>query len=101
MIKYVGEKRYCPLCKRYYEPAAIKRLAGQTFGHAFRAWAVYQRIILRLPYRTITQAMEELFHETASEASIVNFVEDPLRRALPAYRIDSSEALARKPVCSC
>jgi hypothetical protein len=75
VIKYVGEKRYCLRCKRYYEPSAIKELSGQTFGHAFRAWAVYQRIILRLPYRTITQAMEELFHETASEASIVNFVE--------------------------
>jgi len=75
VIKYAGEKRYCPRCKRYYEPAAIKRLAGQTFGHAFRAWAVYQRIILRLPYRTITQAMEDLFHETASEASIISFIE--------------------------
>ena len=75
VIKYVGEKRYCPRCKRYYEPAAIRRLSGQTFGHAFRAWAVYQRIILRLPYRTITRAMEDLFHETASEGSVVNFVE--------------------------
>ena len=36
---------------------------------------MYQRIILRLPYRLITQAMEDVFHETASEASIVNFVE--------------------------
>jgi predicted RecB family nuclease len=75
VIKYTGEKRYCPRCKRHYEPAAIKRLAGQTFGHAFRAWAVYQRVILRLPYRTITQAMEDLFHETASEGSIVSFIE--------------------------
>src|SRR3954466_4431951 len=46
---------------------------AQTFGHGFRAWAVYQRIILRLPYRMITQTMEDLFHETASEASIINF----------------------------
>ena len=75
VIKYAGEKRYCPRCQRYYEPPRIKRLRGQTFGHGFRAWAVYQRIILRLPYRVITQAMEELFHETASEASIINFVE--------------------------
>jgi hypothetical protein len=75
VIKYVGEERYCSRCKRYYEPAAIKRLRGQTFGHGFRAWAVYQRIILRLPFRTITQAMEDLFHETASAGSILNFVE--------------------------
>ena len=74
VIKYSGEKRYCPLCKRYYEPPAIQRLATRLFGHGFRAWVVYQRIILRLPYRMITQAMEELFHETASEASIINFI---------------------------
>jgi hypothetical protein len=74
VIKYAGEERYCPQCKRYYEPPSIKRLSGQTFGHGFRAWAVYQRIILRLPYRMINQALEELFHETASEASIINFV---------------------------
>jgi hypothetical protein len=76
VIKYSGEKRYCPLCKRSYEPPSIQRLGGQTFGHGFRAWAVYQRIVLRLPYRPITQAMEELFHETASESSIISFVEE-------------------------
>ena len=75
VIKYAGEKRYCPQCKRYYEPPSIRMLGAQTFGHGFRAWAVYQRIVLRLPYRVITQAMEDLFHETASAASIVNFVE--------------------------
>jgi predicted RecB family nuclease len=75
VIKYLGEKRYCPRCERYYEPPAIERIRSQTFGHGFRAWAVYQRIILRLHYRIITQAMEELFHETASAASIINFIE--------------------------
>jgi predicted RecB family nuclease len=76
VVKYSGEERYCSRCKRQYEPPTIKRLGGQTFGRGFRAWAVYQRIVLRLPYRPITQAMEELFHETASEASIVSFVEE-------------------------
>jgi len=75
VIKYSGEKRHCPRCKRYYEPPSIQRLGTQTFGHGFRAWAVYQRIILRLPYRMVTQAMEEMFRETASTASIINFIE--------------------------
>ena len=76
VIKYAGEARYCSRCKRRYDPPTIKRLGGQTFGRGFRAWAVYQRIVLRLPYRPIAQAMEELFHETASEASIIRFVEE-------------------------
>ena len=75
VIKHSGEERYCRRCKKYYEPPSIKRLSGQAFGRGFRAWAVYQRIILRLPYRTIKQALEDLFHETASEANIINFVE--------------------------
>src|SRR5207302_7274162 len=73
VIKYTGEERYCTRCRRAYEPPAIKNLCGQTFGHAFRAWEVYQRIILRLPYLVINQAMEDMFHETASTASIINF----------------------------
>jgi predicted RecB family nuclease len=75
VIKYSGEKRYCPQCDQYYEPPSIQRLGAQTFGHGFRAWAVYQRVILRLPYRMVTQAMEDLFHETASAASIINFID--------------------------
>ena len=75
VFKYASEERYCQRFDRFYEPPIIKLLRGQTFGHGFRAWAVYRRIVLRLPYRVITQAMEELFHETASEAGIVNFVE--------------------------
>jgi len=75
VIKYLGEQGYCRLCKRCYEPPSIRSLGSQVFGHGFRAWAVYQRVILRLPYRMIAQAMEDLFHETASPASIVNFVE--------------------------
>ena len=73
VIKYSGEKRYCPQCKRYYESPSIQRLSTRLFGHGFRAWVIYQRIILRLPFGIITQAMEELFHETASEGSITNF----------------------------
>ena len=75
VIKYLGNNRYCPRCDRYYEPPAIERIRSLTFGHGFRAWAVYQRVIFRLPFRLITQAMEELFQETASAASIVNFLE--------------------------
>ena len=75
VIKYIGELGFCRRCGQYYEPPFITSIRRQTFGHGFRAWAVYRRIVLRLPYHMITQAMEELFHETASQASIVSFVE--------------------------
>jgi hypothetical protein len=37
-------------------------------------WTIYQRIILRLPYRIITQVMEHLFGVGMSQATIVNFL---------------------------
>jgi len=50
---YVGRKTRCPRCHREYLPPAISRFGGRLFGHALCAWAVYQRIALRLPYRAI------------------------------------------------
>lgn len=74
ITKYVGEKTHCPRCKRDFLPPAICRLQGRLFGHSFQAWAVYQRVVLRLPYAAITGVIENLFSERITEASIVNFV---------------------------
>jgi predicted RecB family nuclease len=74
IIKYMGTKAFCPKCKRHLIPPALLRLEGRMFGHGFQAWAVYQRIVLRLPYRVITAVMEDLFGERTSEASVVNFI---------------------------
>ena len=44
------------------------------FGHAFQAWTVYQRIVLRLPYRIIVQVTEHLFGIGLSTSTVVNFL---------------------------
>jgi len=74
VTKYVGKKGYCQRCCVYYTPHGIQKLGRQLFGHAFQAWAIYQRIILRLPYRIITQVMEDLFGERTSEGTLINFM---------------------------
>jgi len=74
ITKYVGTKARCSRCSRDYIPPAISRLGRQLFGHCFRAWAVYQRVALRLPYSAITRVIENLFSEQVSAASIVNFM---------------------------
>ncbi|MGZ3380373.1 MAG: TM0106 family RecB-like putative nuclease [Isosphaeraceae bacterium] len=74
VTRYEGKIASCPKCKRYYEPPAIVRLRDQTFGHAFQAWSVYQRIVLRLPYRVIAQMTEHLFGVGVSASSGVNFL---------------------------
>ena len=95
ITKYVGEKARCTRCKQDFLPPAISRIQGRLFGHSFQAWAVYQRIVLRLPYTAITSVIENLFSEQITEASIVNFV----RRMADLYN-PTEKALLRRILAS-
>ena len=74
VIRYVGVIGHCPRCQRGVLPPRITELKNRLFGHAFQAWAVYQRITLRLPYRAISEAVENLFCEHVSKSCIVKFM---------------------------
>ena len=74
VTRYIGKKGHCPKCDRDYLPRAIVRMGNQVFGHGFQAWTVYQRVILRLPYRVIVQVMEHLFGVGLCTSSVVNFL---------------------------
>jgi predicted RecB family nuclease len=79
VTKYTGKMGFCPRCKQHYAPPAIRRLKGRLFGHNFRAWTVYQRIVLRLPYRIISQVIYDLFREQVSGGSLIGFIADLAR----------------------
>ena len=53
IIKYSGYKSYCSLCNKYYNPTIIENIGYKNFGHNFKAWVVYQRLTLRLPFDII------------------------------------------------
>jgi predicted RecB family nuclease len=74
VTKYIGKIAHCPRCHSEYIPPVISRFNLGPFGHAFQAWAAYQRIVLRLPYRAITGTIEDLFGEHVASQTIVNFV---------------------------
>ena len=74
ITKYTGIKSYCPKCCRYYNPLGIDKLGNKVFGHNFQSWVIYQRLILRLPYRIITQVIEDQFNESLSQGTIINFL---------------------------
>lgn len=74
VTKYVGTEGYCQKCHKHYPPPKIQKLGSQRFGHAFKAWVIYQRIVLRLPYRIILQEMEDIFNESVSEGTLITFV---------------------------
>ena len=74
LTKYIGRRAFCSKCDRHYEPPSFGKQHKYMFGHGFQAWTVYQRIVLRLPYRIITQVTEQLFGVGLSEATAINFV---------------------------
>lgn len=74
VTKYIGTQGYCRKCLRHYPPPKIKELGSQHFGHAFQAWVIYQRIVLRLPYRIILQEIDDLFNERLSDSTLISFI---------------------------
>ncbi len=74
ITRYFGKKSICPKCDRSYFPRSLDKQFKFAFGHGFQAWVAYQRIILRLPYRIITQVMEHLFGVGLNPASAMNFL---------------------------
>jgi predicted RecB family nuclease len=75
VTRYVGPKAYCRMCQRSYRPPGMDKSGSNAlFGHGFQSWVIYQRLVLRLPYRVIVQVLEDQFNERMSETSIVNFL---------------------------
>jgi predicted RecB family nuclease len=65
VVQYRGFQGYCLKCSRYLSPFGIRQFGRQQiYGHGFQVWMVYQRLELRLPYRTIVRAIEEQFNES-------------------------------------
>ncbi len=65
------------------------------FGHGFQSWVVYQRLSLRLPYRIIVQTIEDLFGESISQGTIVNFLKN-----LSDYYSETEKILIKKILSS-
>jgi predicted RecB family nuclease len=75
ITKYIGAKGYCSKCRYTYNPPGIRKLGeGQLFGHGLKAWVVYHRLALRLPYNSITQLMEDQFNEGMSQSTSIRFI---------------------------
>jgi len=72
VVKYVGHKSYCLICRKYYIPTQIEKIRGRHFGRDFKVWVVYQRLFLRLPFEIIKLNLMEMFNENISQGSICN-----------------------------
>jgi hypothetical protein len=74
ITKFTGLRGNCPKCRNCFSPPGIQKTGHhKLFGHGLRAWTVYQRVALRLPYDLITQTVDELFNITIGLTTIIEF----------------------------
>jgi hypothetical protein len=77
IVEYVGNHGYCRNCGRVFAPPGIRKYgANQLYGHGFKAFFVYHRIALRLPYESISEVLEEEFGEKVPSKSLSGFMRD-------------------------
>ena len=75
VVKYWGMKSYCLDCDRYHSPLLISQFSNpQVYGHGFQVWVAYQRIALRVAYRTIVKAIEDQFNEIVTNHTVRSFI---------------------------
>jgi predicted RecB family nuclease len=92
IANYSLEQEYCQVCKKVYThgaPDALK--ANQFYGHGFKAWVIYQRVALRLPYNSIVESLQEQFHEKINVSSIPNFI-----RSLAGYYAETEKTMTAR-----
>jgi predicted RecB family nuclease len=90
--KYVYEKEYCSICKKAYASDAQDNLKGnQLYGRGFKAWVIYQRVALRLPYKSIVESLQEQFDEKINVSSIPNFTDFSVVLFRPYFTLTSEK----------
>lgn len=86
--EYVGTYGYCSKCYKRYAPIGTSQYrVNQVFGQGFKAWFVYHRVALRLPYKSIAQVALEQFNEKISVKNGVDFVESLARYYIETEKI--------------
>ena len=77
ITEYIGFQGYCSKCGRFYSPPDIRKFGStQLYGNGFKAWFVYHRVDLRLPYERIGDLIEEQFNEKITRGYSPTFLKD-------------------------
>ena len=77
VTEYRGFYDLCLKCFRLYAPPSIAEFGrNQVYGHGFKAWLVYHRVALRLPYESIVTSLNEHFRQTINIGRVSVFIKD-------------------------
>jgi predicted RecB family nuclease len=75
ITEYMGTQGYCQKCYKYYPPSDISRsIKNQLYGHGFRAWVIYNRVALHMPYESIQESLMEYFKEKIAVTTVPLFI---------------------------
>jgi predicted RecB family nuclease len=97
IIEYIGEYGYCRKCSRRYAPSEVRKYGRtQLYGHGFKAWFVYHRVALRLPYERIADLIWEQFNEEISWGYSPAFVRD-MSHYYAKTEADVAERILKSP----
>ncbi|MBV7335134.1 IS66 family transposase [Chloroflexi bacterium TSY] len=92
VTEYVGIKTRCSRCESWHIPLGISKYKpAQLYGHGVKAWIVYHRIALCIPYERISEAIEEQFNEEVGATAI-----RVLTRSLRHYYAETEEIITRQ-----
>lgn len=77
VVKYLTPYAYCNNCKFYSKSNEFSSKGRPSiYGYGFKTWIVYQRVSLRLPYRSIIMLIEDLFNETIGINTITDYLQE-------------------------
>ena len=69
--RYWGYKGRCPNCSHRHSPPGFKRFGKNAkYGYGLKAWITYQRMAMRLPFRKISQLLEDSFDIVIASSGI-------------------------------
>ncbi|MBF0341607.1 MAG: TM0106 family RecB-like putative nuclease, partial [Magnetococcales bacterium] len=96
VIKYWAHYVFCVECKKYSKPVEFSvKGRPEIYGDEFKKYIAYQRVALRLPYRSIIMSVEDMFNETIA----VNTITDYLQKVARDY-IETEDLLIKKLLSS-
>jgi hypothetical protein len=92
ITKYWGYKGRCTECRKDLNPPGLRKLGKCIkYGYGIRAWIAYQRLAMRLPYRKISQLLEDSFNITMQCSVVIS-----LFRSMSFYYIETEKITLKK-----
>lgn len=75
ITEYIGDHGFCPICNNSLAPIALREMNRTLYGHNYRAWVVFQRIEIQLPFEKICSTINKMVNDKLRKGTGVNFVE--------------------------